>query len=143
MLRMLGNPRRFCDGVTRREALTAGTLSVLGGLFNLPKLLALEAQRPAAPAHGKAKHVLLLYLHGGAPTQDMFDLKPAAPVEVRGEFKPIATNVAGIQICERSIIGRVAITLCRASPAANSRSMSTSRFRRIPSRRAWGRFAST
>ena len=100
MLRMLGNPRRFCDGVTRREALTAGTLSVLGGLFNLPKLLALEAQRPAAPAHGKAKHVLLLYLHGGAPTQDMFDLKPAAPVEVRGEFKPIATNVAGIQICE-------------------------------------------
>ena len=100
MLRMLGNPRRFCDGVTRREALTAGTLSVLGGLFNLPKLLALEAQRPAAPAQGKAKHVLLLYLHGGAPTQDMFDLKPAAPVEVRGEFKPIATNVAGIQICE-------------------------------------------
>src|SRR5207244_188721 len=85
---------------TRREALTAGTLSVLGGLFHLPRLLALEAQRPAALLPGKAKNVLLLYLHGGAPTQDMFDLKPNAPVEVRGEFKPIATNVPGIQICE-------------------------------------------
>ena len=43
MLRMLGNPRRFCDGVTRREALTAGALSVLGGAFNLPSLLALRS----------------------------------------------------------------------------------------------------
>jgi hypothetical protein len=100
MLRVLGNPRRFCDGVTRREALTAGGLSVLGGFFNLPNLLALEERRPAGVRPGKAKNVLLLYLHGGAPTQDMFDLKPAAPVEIRGEFKPIATNVAGIQICE-------------------------------------------
>src|SRR5438067_9875312 len=73
MLRMLGNPRRFCDGVTRREALSAGGLSVLGGAFNLPSLLALEQARPAAAPSGKAKNVLLLYLHGGAPTQDMFD----------------------------------------------------------------------
>jgi hypothetical protein len=100
MLRMLGNPRRFCDGVTRREALTAGALSVLGGAFNLPSLLALEQHRPATARSGKAKNVLLLYLHGGAPTQDMFDLKPSAPVQIRGEFKPIASNVPGIQICE-------------------------------------------
>jgi hypothetical protein len=100
MLRMLGNSRRFCDGVTRREALTAGALSVLGAGFNLPDLLAREERRPPGARPGKAKSVLLLYLHGGAPTQDMFDLKPAAPVEVRGEFQPIATSVPGIQICE-------------------------------------------
>jgi hypothetical protein len=52
------------------------------------------------PSHGKAKHVIHLYLHGGAPTQDMFDLKPHAPAEIRGEFRPIATNVPGIEICE-------------------------------------------
>src|SRR5947209_1205911 len=100
MLRMLGSPRRFCDGVTRREALTAGALSVLGAGFNLPDLLAREERRSSAAQPGKAKSVLLLYLHGGAPTQDMFDLKPAAPVEIRGEFKPIATSAPGIQVCE-------------------------------------------
>src|SRR5262249_44725741 len=100
MLRVLGNPRRFCDGVTRREALTAGALSVLGAGFSLPDLLAREERRSPRARPGKAKSVLVLYLHGGAPTQDMFDLKPAAPVEVRGEFKPIATTAPGIQICE-------------------------------------------
>src|SRR5262249_59718418 len=82
MLRMLGNPRQFCDGITRREALTAGALSVLGGAFNLPSLLALEQRRPASARPGKAKSVLLLYLHGGAPTHDMFDLKPSAPPHI-------------------------------------------------------------
>jgi hypothetical protein len=100
MLRMLGGPRRFCDGITRREALTAGALSVLGGAFHLPALLALEERRPAGARPGKAKSVILLYLHGGAPTQDMFDLKPTAPAQIRGEFKPISTDVTGIQICE-------------------------------------------
>jgi hypothetical protein len=100
MLRLLGNPRRFCDGITRREALTAGALSVLGGAFNLPSLLAVEERRPPSARPGKARSVLLLYLHGGAPTQDMFDLKPDAPAEVRGEFRPIATDVPGIQVCE-------------------------------------------
>lgn len=100
MLHVLGNPRRFCDGVTRRQAMTAGALSVLGGAFNLPSLLAMEERRLAGGLAGKAKNVLLLYLHGGAPTQDIFDMKPAAPVEIRGEFRPIATDVPGIQICE-------------------------------------------
>ena len=100
MLRVLGNPRRFCDGLTRRQALTAGALSVLGGSFNLPNLLALEGKRPSSARAGRAKSVMVLYLHGGAPTQDMFDLKPNAPKEVRGEFKPIVTNVPGIQVCE-------------------------------------------
>jgi hypothetical protein len=100
MLQVLGLPRRFCDGVTRREAITAGALSVLGGAFNLPSLLATEERHSQGSRAGKAKNVLMIYLHGGAPTQDMFDLKPDAPSEIRGEFKPIATNVSGIQICE-------------------------------------------
>jgi hypothetical protein len=98
MITMLGRPRRLCDGLTRRETLKAGALSVLGGAFNLPALLAAESQRGAKP--GKAKSVILLYLLGGAPTQDMFDLKPDAPENIRGEFKPIASNVPGIDIGE-------------------------------------------
>jgi hypothetical protein len=101
MLTVLGSPRRCCDGLTRRETLNAGALSVFGGFFNLPSLLALEENRDRhAGRHGKAKSVIVLYLLGGAATQDMVDLKPMAPAEVRGEFKPIATNVPGIQICE-------------------------------------------
>src|SRR6516162_7624238 len=100
MLTMLGSKRRLCDGLTRRETLKAGALSLLGGAFNLPSLLALEQNRKAHDRPGKAKSVMLLYLLGGAPTQDMFDLKPNAPEKIRGEFKPIATNVTGIQICE-------------------------------------------
>jgi hypothetical protein len=99
MLTVLGNPRRFCDGVTRREAMTVGASAALGGFCNLPSLLAIE-DRQGAKRPGKAKSVVVLYLHGGAPTQDMFDLKPAAPVEVRGEFKPVATTVPGVRVCE-------------------------------------------
>jgi hypothetical protein len=62
--------------------------------------MAIEQSRSADARRGKAKSVILLYLLGGAATQDMFDLKPNAPAEIRGEFKPIATNVTGLQICE-------------------------------------------
>lgn len=98
MVTLLGSPRRLCDGLTRRETLKAGALSLLGGAFNLPSLMALEESKQVRP--GKAKSVILLYLLGGAPTQDMYDLKPLAPEKIRGEFKPIDTNVAGMQICE-------------------------------------------
>jgi hypothetical protein len=87
-------------GVSRREILEAGTLAVLGSTLKSPAASAREQRRQAGVLPGKAKHVIHIYLHGGAPTQDMFDLKPAAPVEIRGEFKPIDTNVPGIQICE-------------------------------------------
>jgi hypothetical protein len=60
----------------------------------------LRADVAAQIVPGKAKSVILLYLLGGAATQDMWDLKPEAPSEVRGEFKPIDTNVSGIQISE-------------------------------------------
>src|SRR3954451_10244740 len=100
MLTMLGSPRRCCDGLTRRETLKAGALSALGGFFNLPSLLAAEASGSDHVRPGKAKSVILLYLLGGAATQDMYDLKPSAPSGVRSEFKPIATSVPGIQVCE-------------------------------------------
>src|SRR5215510_13317288 len=100
MITLLGSRRRLCDGLTRRETLKAGALSLLGGAFNLPSLLAAEEKRGATTRPAKARSVLLLYLLGGAPTQDMFDLKPNAPDRIRGEFKPIATNVPGIQIGE-------------------------------------------
>ena len=100
MLKLLGSPRRTCDGITRRETLAAGALTLLGGGFNLPALLAAEAKKPVTERPGKAKNVILLYLLGGAATQDMCDLKPDAPAEIRGEFKPIDTNVPGIRICE-------------------------------------------
>jgi hypothetical protein len=100
MLTMLGSPRRCCDGLTRRETLKVGALSLLGGLFNLPSLMAMEDRRPAGARPGKAKNVILLYLLGGAATQDMWDLKPSAPSGVRSEFKPIPTTAPGITICE-------------------------------------------
>jgi hypothetical protein len=100
MITLLGSPRLCCDGLTRRETLTAGALSLLGGYFNLPSLLALEKSRPARRPPARAKSVILLYLQGGPATQDMFDLKPDAPVGIRSEFKPIGTDVAGIAICE-------------------------------------------
>src|SRR5262249_40095748 len=100
MLTMLGSPRLSCDGRTRRETLKVGALSLLGGFFNLPSLLALEEARGSRARAGKAKNVLLLYWQGGPATQDLFDLKPDAPAEVRGEFRPIATRAPGVRVCE-------------------------------------------
>src|SRR5262249_48048009 len=99
MITLLGSPRLCCDGLTRRETLKVGALSLLGGAFALPRLMALEQSRKST-INAKAKSVILLYLQGGPPTQDMFDLKPDAPSGIRCEFKPIATSASGIQVCE-------------------------------------------
>src|SRR5205085_9938357 len=98
MITVLGSPRRCCDGRTRRETLRVGALSLLGGFFNLPSLLALERSGAVRARRAKAKSVLLLYLQGGPSTQDMFDLKPDAPAGIRSEFKPIATSAPGITV---------------------------------------------
>ena len=101
MITMLGSPRKCCDGLTRRETLQAGGLAMLGGMFGLPRdIAAATVQEPSAKRRGKAKSVIVLYLLGGAPTQDMFDLKPQAPGGVGGEFRPISTNASGIEISE-------------------------------------------
>ena len=85
------------DALTRREVLRAGAIG-LGGL-TLPNLLRLQAAATPRKA-GKARSVILLFLSGGPSQLDMWDLKPDAPEEVRGTFRPIATNVPGIRICE-------------------------------------------
>ncbi|MFN9719884.1 MAG: DUF1501 domain-containing protein [Planctomycetota bacterium] len=97
MLTMLGNPRRCCDGFTRRETLRAGALSAMSG-FGLPQML--QAEDAGLVKAARAKNVIFIFLLGGAATQDMYDLKPNAPAEVRGEFKPIPTTVPGIEVCE-------------------------------------------
>ena len=86
---------RFCDGVSRRSFLKIGGLG-LGGLA-LPQLLEAEARAGIRKSH---KAVIMIYLPGGPPHQDMYDIKNDAPSEVRGPFREIATNVPGIRICE-------------------------------------------
>src|SRR6516225_4510743 len=96
MLDFIGRGERTCDGVSRRTFLRVGSLA-FGGL-TLPWLLRQRAQ--AAPGATPRKSVILLWLAGGPSHIDMYDLKPSAPAEIRGEFKPISTNVTGIQIGE-------------------------------------------
>src|SRR6186997_3610721 len=95
MLTIYGNPSRFCDGISRRNFLKIGALG-LGGLA-LPQLLQAEASAGIRKSH---KAIIMIYLPGGPPHQDIFDIKVDAPQEIRGEFKPISTKVPGIEICE-------------------------------------------
>ena len=95
MLTIEGRARRLCDGASRRDFLAIGSLA-MGGL-SLPQLLAAEQRAGRRHSH---KGVIMIYLTGGPPHQDMVDLKPDAPAEIRGEFSPIATNVPGIEISE-------------------------------------------
>src|SRR5687767_10476260 len=97
MITMNGINRTRCDGLTRRDFLHLGVLSTLG--LSVADMFRLQAAQ-AAPASLKGKSCILIWLDGGPSHLEMFDLKPDAPVEVRGEFKPISTSVPGIQICE-------------------------------------------
>lgn len=93
MLRILtGGPRAYCDGVSRRSFLQVGALGIAG--VTLADILRAEANRSSDKA------IINIHLSGGPSHQDMFDLKPNAPAEYRGEFNPIATNVPGLEICE-------------------------------------------
>ncbi len=106
MLTILGERLRLCDRLSRRAFLQIGGLA-MGGLC-LPQLLRAEARSGISNPH---KSVIMIFLSGGPPHQDMVDLKMDAPVEVRGEFKPIRTNVPGIDICEH--LPRMATTMDR------------------------------
>jgi hypothetical protein len=97
-----GGDSRYCDGRTRREFVKLGGLA-MGGL-SLPELLRAEA-RGASPTRSNVagtshKSVIMIYLTGGPAHQDTFDLKPDAPDGIRGEYKPIATRLPGVHICE-------------------------------------------
>ncbi len=87
---------RYCDGITRRDVLRAGALGI-GGL-SLGGYLRMLSAGEVQPA--KAESAIFVWLGGGPPHMDTFDMKPDSPAEVRGEFNPIKTNVAGIEICE-------------------------------------------
>src|SRR5262249_23602043 len=99
MFAIKGPSSRLCDGTSRRDFLRVGALGCLG--LSLP-----GSSRGAPPASagevgfGRAKRCLLLFLTGGPPQLDTWDLKPEAPADVRGELRPIATCVPGIRISE-------------------------------------------
>jgi uncharacterized protein (DUF1501 family) len=95
MLTIAGPESRYCDGLSRRSWLRIGGLA-LGGLA-LPDILRCEA---ASGVRRPAKGIIMVLLPGGPTHLDMFDLKPDAPAEIRGEFRPIASNVPGLEICE-------------------------------------------
>ena len=102
MLSILGQAKRLCDGVSRRELMQVGALSLFSGM-TWPRLLrgADNARPKRLPvSRGTAKSVILFNLLGGPSQMDMFDMKPLAPPEVRGEFLPIETTLPGLTICE-------------------------------------------
>lgn len=104
MIRVLGGPKRLCDGLTRRDLLQVGSLGLLG--LNLADRPAVGANpdsgRAAAvlPRFGQAKACILLFLYGSPSQLETFDPKPDAPEEVRGELKSIASRVPGLDVCE-------------------------------------------
>src|SRR5258708_6358205 len=95
MFTVWGKRESFCDDVTRRGFLQVGTF---GAGLTLAELLRLRAA--ASEPRASTRSAIMIYLPGGPSHMDMYDLKPDAPKEFRGEFKPIDTNVPGIQICE-------------------------------------------
>jgi hypothetical protein len=97
MLDFLGRPTSLCSGPSRRAFLSIGTLGFGMGGFSLANLLRADEQAGRKNSH---KGLINVFLGGGPPHQDMWEIKTEAPSEIRGEFSPIATNVPGIQICE-------------------------------------------
>jgi hypothetical protein len=90
-----------CTGparISRRRMLQVGSLGMLG--LTLPELLHAESRQPKREKTASADSCILIFLNGGPSHLDMWDMKPAAPAEIRGEFKPIATSVPGVQFSE-------------------------------------------
>jgi hypothetical protein len=90
------NAHRYCDGIPRRDFIQAGALGALGLTLGSYLRLAHAGEVRAA----KAQSAIFIYLGGGPTHMDSFDMKPEAPAEYRGEFKPIPTRIPGVQICE-------------------------------------------
>src|ERR1700761_5766939 len=98
MLTLLGpKTTGFCDGISRRSFLRVGALGVGAGALTLADVLRAEAASGSSSRH---KAVIHIFLGGGPPHQDMWDIKVDAPAEIRGEFSPISTKVPGIEIGE-------------------------------------------
>lgn len=95
MLQLVGSKSKFCDGISRRSFLNVGSLA-LGGL-SLPQLLQADELSGNKTRH---KSVIMIFLPGGPSHLDIWDLKPDAPIEIRGEFQPIQSSIPGFPICE-------------------------------------------
>lgn len=98
MLTILGRPQRFCDGVSRRSFMKVGAFAF--GAYHVSLADIARAESVAGRTYSSHKAVINVFLGGGPPHQDMWDIKTEAPAEIKGEFKPIATKVPGIQIGE-------------------------------------------
>ena len=111
MLTILGRRQHggVCDGLPRRDFLKIGGMA-LGGL-SLAQLLEAEAQAGVGRSH---KAIINIFLPGGPPHQDMWDIKVDAPTEIRGELRPIRTSVDGVEICE--LFPRIASMMERFTP---------------------------
>ena len=94
MLRITAGNRRLCDGLSRRDVLRSAERDCSGWASPACSGPRRNATRP------KAKSLILFFLEGGPAHQDLWDMKPDAPEGIRGEFKPIATTVPGLQFCE-------------------------------------------
>src|SRR6266480_4838699 len=95
MLTIWGSKQKYCDGINRRNFLKIGAF---GAGLTLADMLRMKAAANGRSSANKA--AIMIYLPGGPSHMDMYDLKPDAPAEFRGEFRPIQTNVNGMQICE-------------------------------------------
>jgi len=96
MLSILGRPRAACDGIRRREFIRAAGAGLLG--LSLPNVL--QAQQTSPQRQGRAKSVIFMFLFGGPSQLETFDMKPNAPSEIRGPFRPINSRTPGLLICE-------------------------------------------
>jgi uncharacterized protein (DUF1501 family) len=90
----------FCDGLRRRDFLRLGTAGLFGMGLTLPGFLEKQARAQASGRATRDVSLLFVFLHGGLSTIDTWDMKPGAPAEFRGEFRPISTNLPGVQVCE-------------------------------------------
>ncbi len=98
MLSIPGRPVRNCDGVSRRELLRVGGAGLLG--LSLPEFLKMQAAPSRVEGQPRAKSVIMLFLQGGPSHIDIWDPKPDAPSNIRGEFKAIKTKMDGTQVSE-------------------------------------------
>ncbi len=104
MLRILGNNRKLCNGLSRRDLIQAGAMGAAGlslsQLLELQSVQAAEAPARGARSFGKAKNVLILFLYGSPGQLDTWDMKPNAPSDIRGPFKPIRSSNPSLDVCE-------------------------------------------
>jgi hypothetical protein len=108
MFEVLSSPKRTCNGVTRRELLQVGGLGTFG--LGLDQLMHRQAAQGAPKSHthlgnlassfGQAKRCIILFLYGSPSQHETFDMKPHAPVEIRGDMNPIASSLPGLDVCE-------------------------------------------